>query len=149
MNTYETICTRRSIREFQDKEISCELLEKFVNAGRLAPQAANRQPLEFVVVDDRGLLEKFFENTKLAGYLDWKPGIKNMARAYIVVLVNTQIQKQMWASFDAALASENICLAAWEEGVGSFQREGIEDPPVVSDDLEVGLPSPGAEGGYG
>ena len=56
MNTYEAICSRRTIREFQNKPIEMKLLEKFVNAGRLAPQAANRQPMEFVIVDKPSLL---------------------------------------------------------------------------------------------
>ena len=53
MEVYEAILSRRSIRRFQQKPISIEILKKFVNAARLAPSAANLQPLEFFVVTDK------------------------------------------------------------------------------------------------
>lgn len=119
MKLYDLIISRRSIREFLDKPVERNLLDRFVNAGRLAPQAANRQPLEFVIVDDPAMCEKMFSLIKLAGYLDWKPGPAAMPRAYIAIVANKNLQKAMWMAYDVALASENVCLAAWEEGVGS------------------------------
>lgn len=144
MNTYEAITTRRTIREFQDREISYELLEKFVNAGRLAPQAANRQPLEFVAVDDKELCEEFFKNTKLANYLGWKPDPAKMARAYIVILGNKRIQKPLWMPYDVALAAENIVLAAWEERIGAcmigaFNKSKIADLLKIPDHYVTAL----------
>ncbi|MDO8748988.1 MAG: nitroreductase family protein, partial [Candidatus Omnitrophota bacterium] len=53
MQTYEAITKRRSIREFQDKEISRDDLIKLVDAGRLAATARNEQPWEFVVVSEK------------------------------------------------------------------------------------------------
>lgn len=46
MNLYETIIKRRSIRRFKDMPVPYEVLEKCVNAARLAPSAANLQPCE-------------------------------------------------------------------------------------------------------
>lgn len=119
MKLYDLIISRRTIREFLDKPVRRDLLDRFVNAGRLAPQAANRQPLEFVIVDDPGMCAKMFPLVKLAGYLDWKPGPDRMPRAYIAIVANGNLQKAMWVAYDTALASGNICLAAWEEGIGS------------------------------
>lgn len=144
MNTYETITTRRTIREFQDKKVSYKLIEKCVNAGRLAPQAANRQPLEFIIVDEDALTDQLFNNTKLAGYLDWKPSIEKKARAYIVILANKDRQKSLWIPYDVALAAENIVLSAWEEGVGScmigaFNKEKVAHLFSVPENYEVAL----------
>ena len=119
MKLYDLIVSRRTIREFKDTPVKRELLERFVNAGRLAPQAANRQPLEFIIIDDEKVCAAMFPLIKLAGYLEWSPDILAMPRAYIAVLVNKKLQKPVWIPYDVALASENISLAAWEEGVGS------------------------------
>ena len=60
MNVYDAILSRRSIRRFQQKQISIDLLKKFINAARLAPSAANLQPLEFYIVNDKELCSKVF-----------------------------------------------------------------------------------------
>ena len=144
MNVYEAILSRRTIREFEEKKVPGELLEKYVNAGRLAPQAANRQPLEFVIVDDDNLAEDFFSIIKLAGYIDWNPSIEGRARAYIVILANTDIQKPHWIGYDTALAAENISLAAWEGGVGScmigaFNKQKVRDFLKVPERYDIPL----------
>lgn len=43
------IYTRRSIRKFEDKPISREIIEQIIDAGRVAPSAKNRQPWKFLV----------------------------------------------------------------------------------------------------
>lgn len=141
---YDLIVSRRTFRAFLDKPVDYSLLERFVNAGRLAPQAANRQPLEFIVVDDPEACKKIFTDIKLAGYLDWNPDEKVRPRAYIVILCNKLLQKPAWAPYDAALAAENICLAAWDEGIGSclvgaFNKSAIKQLLAVSDKYDVML----------
>ncbi len=44
---------RRTYRRFEQKEISREILEEILQAARLASSAANRQPLSYIVVQDR------------------------------------------------------------------------------------------------
>jgi len=144
MDVYDAIISRRSIREFQDKAIPRDLLEKFVDAGRLAPQAANRQPLEFIIVDDKRLTDELFKNTRLAGYMEWKPDISKKAQAYIVIIVNTDIQKPIWIPYDVALAAENISLAAWAEGIGScmigaFNKNRVRDLLNLPGNFDVPL----------
>ncbi len=119
MKLYDLIISRRTIREFLDKPVSKEILERCVNAGRLAPQATNIQPLEFVVIDDTSLCQDFFPLIRLAGRLQWKPAVDKRPRAYIAIVVNEQLQLPNWIAYDVALAAENICLTAWEEGIGS------------------------------
>lgn len=142
MNIYEAICSRRTIREFLDKPVSYELLKKFVDAGRLAPQAANRQPLEFLVVDDPVLVSTVFTNIKLAGYLDWKPAVEARPRAYVVIVSNKAVQNATWVTYDVALASENISLVAWAEGVGSclvgaFNKQKVTELLAIPETHEL------------
>ncbi|KYK29087.1 nitroreductase [Thermoplasmatales archaeon SG8-52-1] len=119
MDVYKTIISRRSIRRFQQKEIPIELLKKFVNAARLAPSAANLQPLEFFIVDDKKLCEKIFETVSWAAYITpkWAPSEGERPVAYIINLIKDTNNK--WSDRDVSLASENIVLAAEEQGIGS------------------------------
>ena len=50
MDALEILKTRRSIREYADKEIAKELLEKIADAARFAPTARNVQPWELIVI---------------------------------------------------------------------------------------------------
>ena len=61
MDVYQAATQRRSIREFKDIAVPYKILEKCVNAARLAPSAANRQLVEYVIVDDRKLLPGMFD----------------------------------------------------------------------------------------
>lgn len=114
MSVYELIVKRRTIRKFQQKKISEELLRKLVNAGRLAPSGANLQPLEFIVVHKKDLLNCVFSTLQWAG----DPPIDKQPTAYIIVLINTEIRKEK-GNVDAAAAIENMILAAWNKEVGS------------------------------
>ncbi|UCD14333.1 MAG: nitroreductase family protein [Thermoplasmatales archaeon] len=116
---YDVILSRRSIRRFQQKPIDVEVLKKFVNAGRLAPSAANLQPLEYFIVNEKKLCSKIFETIGWAAYIKpkWRPSIEERPTAYIIVLV-TDI-KNKYYSRDAGLATENIVLAAEAENIGS------------------------------
>ncbi len=119
MNVYDAILSRRSIRRFKQKPIPMDLLKKFVNAARIAPSAANLQPLEFFIVNDKELCSKVFETLNWAGYIKpkWTPSIEERPVAYIVMLVRDNTNK--WYLRDVSLASENIILTAEEMGIGS------------------------------
>jgi nitroreductase len=119
MNVYEAILARRSIRRFKQKSISLDLLKKFVNGARLAPSAANLQPLEFIVVNDKELCNKVFETLGWAAYIkpSWAPSENERPVAYIIILMNDK--KNKFYLRDVSLASENIVLAAEEEEIGS------------------------------
>ncbi len=120
MSLYDLIISRRSIRQFKPVPIARDILKEVVNAGRLAPSAANRQPLEFIVVDEESKMAKIFPCLKWAGYIapegNPKPGQE--PRAYVVVLVNTKIREKGF-EWDSGAAIENMILTAWEKGIGS------------------------------
>jgi len=48
----QAIRDRRSAREYLDQPVRKEAIRRIVEAGRLAPSGANRQPWHFVVIDD-------------------------------------------------------------------------------------------------
>lgn len=117
---YSVITSRRTVRQFSPRPVSDELLENMVNAARLAPSAANMQPLEFVVVSDEDIRKKIFPCLKWAAYIapEGNPRPGQEPRAYIVTLVNEDIKKKGF-EWDAGAAIENMILTAWAEGVAS------------------------------
>jgi len=117
---YEVIVSRRSIRQFKAEPLASELLERIANAGRLAPSAANRQPLEFVAVADPGTREILFPCLRWAAYIapEGNPEPGREPQAYVVTLVNTSIRRDGYER-DVGAAVENMILAAWAQGVGS------------------------------
>ena len=52
MELNEVIVKRKSIRKYTNEEISKEVIESIIDSARLAPSAKNRQPWNFVVVQD-------------------------------------------------------------------------------------------------
>ncbi len=110
----------RSIRRFQQKQISLDNLQKLVNAGRIAPSAANLQPLEFLIVNDEKLLPEIFATLKWAGYIAPKgnPPAGKRPTAYIVVLVNKKIISLNYER-DVGASAENILLTALEADIGT------------------------------
>jgi nitroreductase len=119
--------TRRTIRRFKPDPVPRQLLERLVDAGRLAPSAANLQPLEFVVVDGAGPKGEVFPCLKWAAYIApaGDPGPGEEPAAYIVTLVNTKIRDKMF-EYDVGAAMENMILAALGEGVGSCWMLSID-----------------------
>jgi len=131
MNIRDLIAARRSIRQFQAKPVTRETLNNIIDAGRLAPSAANLQPLEFIAVDDPEVRADVFSCLKWAAYIqpqgDPKPGQE--PAAYVVVLVNTKIREKMY-EYDVGAAVENMALAAAGEEIASCWLISIDRPKI-------------------
>jgi nitroreductase len=142
-NVYDLAVERRTIRKFKPAPVARELLERLVNAARLAPSAANVQPLEFVVVDGAAAKAEVFPALKWAAYIapagDPRPGEE--PAAYIVTLVSTKLREKMF-EYDVGAAMENMILVALSEGVGacwllSIDRDRLRTALGVPDDYRI------------
>ena len=145
MDIYETIIKRRSIRCFKDVSIPREILQRCVNAARLAPSAANLQPLEYIVVDDERMLPQVFSTLKWAAYMspagDPPPG--KMPKAYIIILKISDIGVPS-SVYDIGAAMENIILVALQYGIGacpiaSVDRDELKRRLNIPDNYEIPL----------
>ncbi len=112
---YSNILTRVSVRKFTDDPVTDEQVSAILHAAMSAPSGVNKQPWEFVVVDDRGLL---------AQLADSLPFAKMTARAPLAIVVCGNKERMLpgddenlWEQ-DCAAASENILLAANALGLG-------------------------------
>jgi len=112
---FDVIYTRRSVRQFTGEKVKREDLMAMLRAGMSAPSAVNVQPWAFVVVTDRGTLDKLCQALPYAKMLD-------KAGAAIIVCgipdKDDTYAKKYWV-MDCSLASENILLAAHALGYGA------------------------------
>jgi len=115
---HRKIASRRTIRKYTQRTVPEELLLKCVDAARLSPSGANRQPLKYIIINDEKLLGKVFSTLSWAGYLpNYQPSEEEMPRAYIVLLLDKTIREA--AGHDAGIAAMSISMVAYDEGVGS------------------------------
>jgi nitroreductase len=117
MDALAALKSRRSIREYQDKPIAKNVLEKIVDAARFAPTARNEQPWEFIVVRRRAALER------IAAITDHGKFIALAAACILVFCRDTKYYLE-----DGAAATQNLMLAAIALGVGSCWVAGDKKP---------------------
>lgn len=102
MEFMDVVPKRRSIRRYRADPVPDALVERLLEAARLAPSGGNRQPWHFVVV-------KNSEVRRSLGLPNWA------AEAPVVIVVCTESSLPT----DAAIAFEHILLAAADTGLGT------------------------------
>ncbi len=117
MNFEELIKTRYSVRDYQNKKIDRTTIQQIINAGRVAPSAANKQPVHFVAIDDEVLIQKMHNAYKR----DWFK-----TTPCIIVIYGNHDTSWTRSSdgkdhcdIDAAIAIDHITLMAAELGLGT------------------------------
>jgi nitroreductase len=138
----EIMKSRRSIRRFKQKPIEIETLKEFVNAGRLAPSAANLQPVEFFIVNDKNICAKIFDTIGWAAYIKptWKPDENERPIAYILLLISDI--KNKYYLRDVSFATENIVIAAESKKIGTcvicnINKEKIREILNIPNNYEI------------
>jgi len=120
------IISRQSDRKYSDRQVEEEKLSRIIEAGRMAPSACNAQPWKFIVVTESELIARVAEaaSAKLIGM----NGFVGQAKAIIVVVrekpnlsskVGATIKNKDYSLIDLGIATENICIQAKAEGIGS------------------------------
>jgi nitroreductase len=124
MDVLETIRIRRSIRKYRPEPIPREKLEMIMEAARLAPSASNRQPWNFVVVQDRerkkALAKAANDQTFLAD------------AGAVVVAVGDPERSARWHQKDTMIALEHMVLAATALGYGTCWIGAFDEDEVKS-----------------
>lgn len=65
MIEFETLLkTRRSIRSYEDKEVSLETIEKMIKKSCLAPSAGNGQPWRFIIINNKDMIKTLSDESK-------------------------------------------------------------------------------------
>jgi nitroreductase len=115
METWDALRARRNVRQYDDRPIPRDHLERILEAGRRAPSASNWQPWNFVVVTER---EQLIELAKA-----WPTGGGHIARSAatiaIVAATPEDQRKDELLQYDVGQATANMMVTAADLGIGS------------------------------
>jgi nitroreductase len=128
MEVNEIIHRHRSIREYEDREVSQELLDRILDAGIRASSSGNMQSYSIVVTRDKELRKKLYSaHMEQSMVVDAQVLITfcadfNRMRKWLS-LNDAPVHFDNYMSFmigaiDATLTSQNCALAAENEGLG-------------------------------
>lgn len=125
---------RGSIRGYTSQPVEDDLLRQVLEAGRLAPSAANQQPWHFIVVRDEARRRALGEAYSRDWF--WK------APVILAVCIEpdrawTRMDGKNYACVDGAIAMDHMTLCATELGLGTCWI-GAFDPAKVK--AVLGLP---------
>jgi len=153
MEFYDLIRTRESVRNYDpDRPVPKEMLERILDAGRLAPSACNIQPYKFLVISSYEKLEK----VRACYNPKW---FKDAPHILVVIGLRNEAWNRSYDGYnsietDVAIALTHIILAAENEGVGTcwiaaynpvILREAlnINENQMIFGITPLGYPKPG------
>jgi nitroreductase len=121
-DTMEAINIRRSVREYKDRPVEPEKIERLLRAAMQAPSAADQRAAEFLAITDKAALEQLSKMSPYSGLLAKAP-------LAVILLGNTDKMKfpENWEQ-DLGAAAENLMLEAVELGLGTVWLGTHPDP---------------------
>lgn len=114
VETWDAIRARRDVRDFQDRPIPPDALDRILEAARRTPSASNQQRWDFVVVTDRQQLERLARVWRGAAHV-----ADSAATIGLVAPVTGDDRTRMSVHYDLGQATMSILLAAADLGIGS------------------------------
>ena len=113
MDAMEAILSRRSIRKYTAEPVPEPQIKELLEAAMSAPSAANQQDWQFVVINERQILD---EVPKLHPYSQM------LREAPLAILVcgdeHLETNKGYWIQ-DCSAATQNLLIAAHAIGLGA------------------------------
>jgi nitroreductase len=154
----EIIKTRRSVREYSEKQVSDEEIKFLIDCARYAPSGFNMQPWSFLVIKNKDVMRKISERGKssMIPLLESMKSASKKASDFLVFLKTTGTsmfynapvlviilgnKSVMTSDWDCAMAAQNMMLAAHSHGIGSCWIGGVL--PALMDEgflKELGAP---------
>jgi nitroreductase len=145
MDLVDAIKGRRSIRKYQNKDISDDVIKQILDLAIHAPSSMNGQPWYFIVVRDNEMKKRLVEIKNR-----YCPAEKSMFRADflqdapVVIVVCVDIEKSYDRELEnAVLATANIMLGAFHLLIGSVYMSACKtDDAGVSEEIRKILDIP-------
>ncbi len=132
MELIDVIKNRRSVRRFQSKPISQEIIDKLIEALIWAPSAGNLQKRKFHFVFNQEIKEKLAKAALDQRFIAQAPLV-------IIGCADDEIEwkygergKKLYTICDTAMAIQNMMLQAHDLGLGScpvgaFDENGVSE----------------------
>ena len=123
--------SRYSVRKYEDKAVETEKLTAILEAGRIAPTAANKQPCIFLVLNDKASIAKLCKACNPHG-----------APLAIVVCADKDVvwirpfDKANMIEVDSTIAADHIMMCAQDLGLSSCWITYF-DPVVVRQEFNI------------
>lgn len=146
MELIKGIKERRSTRKFTDQAVSEEEIRAIVSAASYAPSWKNTQTAHYIAIINQAKKQEIAD-TCVMGFA----GNQRIIGQAPVLIVETTVNERSgyerdgsfstskgthWQSYDAGLAGEAFCLAAWEKGLGTVIM-GIFEEAKVKEALQI------------
>lgn len=116
MNVDTVITQRKSIRSFQPRSVSDEMLESLIDIARNAPSWMNKQCWHFIVVKKESLIEEIASTSITNRWLKRVPSI-------VIVCADPHLSGERgdlsYFLVDAAIAMDHLVLSATDKGLGT------------------------------
>ena len=132
LDAITAILTRRSIRDYTPHPVPEEMVKLLLEAGTSAPSAMDERSTEFIVINDRKILDEIQK---------FNPKRLQLKKATVAILVcgNQAKEKKKGLGFwvlDGAVASENILHRGQCTGAGGGMDRDLSVPGPVSQGTE-------------
>ena len=126
MNFIELVKNRRSTRKYTSKTVPREIIDKCLEAARLAPSSCNSQPWYFIAVDDEEVRSEIVKKS-LSGIYSLNSFVKNAPVIIVVITERSKYASRLGGFFrnikysliDIGIACDHFILQAEELGVGT------------------------------
>ncbi len=116
MEFSELIRSRYSVRSYKPDPVEAEKLERVLDAARLAPTAANRQPFRLIVVPTQGREAELSRVYKSEWFVE-APLV--ICACGVPVESWSRWDGKTFTEVDVAIALDHLILAAANEGLGA------------------------------
>lgn len=113
MEAMEAILTRRSVRRYTAEPVSEADLRRLLEAAMSAPSANNQQPWQFVVIDERQVLDA------IPGFHPYSNMLKTAPAAVLVCGDRSRAPHSDYWVQDCSAATQNLLIAARASGLGA------------------------------
>ena len=152
---FELLKTRRSIRDFEDKNVPLDIIRDIIQESCLAPSSGNLQPWRFIIISDRALIKRLSDESKrnLVSYIETNPDAPvrkyedALRNKYFNVFYNAPcliyilgLKEIGTVQIDCALVASYFMFSAAAKGLGTCWvalGKHIQDPGLLE---EIGMP---------
>lgn len=113
MDALQALLSRRSIRRYVSKTVPDVIINDVIRAAMEAPSAGNEQPWEFIVINDRSILDQI---------PSFHPHAQMVRNAPTAILVCGDLEKEKHEGYwtqDCSAATQNLLLAVYAKGLGA------------------------------
>jgi len=157
MNLRDVLYGRRSVRTYTSEKLDKTTIEVLLDAAVHAPTAVHEEPWQFVVIQDKSLLNRLSDRAKKLVAEEIQKNPTDQGKHLLAIVSNPEFNifydastliaiavKPMSAfvTADAWLAAENMLLAAYGLGLGSCVIGfGVSVLNTAETKKELGIPA--------